>query len=95
MQAHESASVQTEAEAWEEERRISKYAENLEQLPCNRKIPMDPKQVSLFSGRFLLGFLGKKTDHGTWWSVFRIEILPFAFKVKLIVLYRFSKVCFI
>ena len=68
MQAHESASVQTEAEAWEEERRISKYAESLEQLPCNRKIPMDPKQVSLFSGRFLLG-LAKKTDHGTWWSV--------------------------
>jgi hypothetical protein len=46
MQAHESASAQTEAEAWEEERNISKYADGLEQLPCNRKIPMDPKQVS-------------------------------------------------
>jgi hypothetical protein len=45
MQTHESASTQAEAEAWEEERKISKYAEELEQLPCNRKIPMDPKHV--------------------------------------------------
>jgi hypothetical protein len=45
LQAHESAAKQTEAEAWEEERNVSKYAEGIEQLPCNRKIPMDPKQV--------------------------------------------------
>ncbi|KAG7673554.1 hypothetical protein KSW81_006756 [Nannochloris sp. 'desiccata'] len=44
IQAHESASAQTEAEAWEEERNISKYADSLEQLPCSRKIPMDPMQ---------------------------------------------------
>jgi hypothetical protein len=51
MQAHESAAAQTEAEAWEEERNISKYADSLEQLPCTRKIPMDPKQVSWLNPR--------------------------------------------
>lgn len=61
MQAHESASAQTEAEAWEEERKISKYAEDLEQLPCNRKIPMDPKQVS-WSFQRILSLLMSKTD---------------------------------
>ena len=30
---------------WQEERRVSKYAEGLEQLPATRTIPMDPKQV--------------------------------------------------
>lgn len=39
---HDSMGQQTSVEAWEEQRKISKYAENLELLPCNRKIPMDP-----------------------------------------------------
>ena len=53
LQAHDSAAAQTEAEAWEEERMVSKYAEGLEQLPCNRKIPMDPKQVGHCEDRIL------------------------------------------
>jgi len=41
--AHEAASKQEEVSVWEEERRVSKYAENLEQLPANGKvIPSDP-----------------------------------------------------
>jgi hypothetical protein len=45
LQAHDSANAQNQAEAWQEERVVSKYAGNLEQLPCTRTIPMDPKQV--------------------------------------------------
>lgn len=44
VQQHESASRQERVAAWEEERRVSKYAENLEQLPATRSIPMDPKE---------------------------------------------------
>lgn len=36
--------------AWEEERRPSKYADALEQLPPSRQIPMDPKQVQRAGG---------------------------------------------
>lgn len=38
-------SPQEKVDAWEEERRVSKYAEGLEQLPATKRIPMDPKQV--------------------------------------------------
>ncbi|KAI8100790.1 hypothetical protein M9434_005181 [Picochlorum sp. BPE23] len=44
IKGHESVSNQTSLESWEEERKISKYAESLELLPCNRKVPMDPKE---------------------------------------------------
>lgn len=43
VQEHDSAGRQEEVTAWEEERRVSKYAETLEQLPATRKIPMTPK----------------------------------------------------
>lgn len=46
IQAHDSAALQAQAETWEEVRAVSKYANDLVQLPCERKIPMDPKQVS-------------------------------------------------
>lgn len=43
--AHEAAGKQEEVSVWEEERAVSKYAENLEQLPANGKvIPSDPSQ---------------------------------------------------
>lgn len=45
LQAHESASTEEEIQAWQEDRKISKYAENLSQLPSTKRIPMDPKQV--------------------------------------------------
>ncbi|KAL4439029.1 hypothetical protein ABPG77_006966 [Micractinium sp. CCAP 211/92] len=44
VKQHESASRQEKVAAWEEERRVSKYAENLEQLPATRTIPTDPKE---------------------------------------------------
>ncbi|KAL4452659.1 hypothetical protein ABPG75_008321 [Micractinium tetrahymenae] len=44
VQQHESASRQEKVAAWEEERRVSKYAENLEQLPATRGIPMAPEE---------------------------------------------------
>jgi hypothetical protein len=37
--------MQEQVATWQEERRVSKYAEGLEQLPATRTIPMDPKQV--------------------------------------------------
>ncbi len=45
VQGHESVSNQSSLESWEEERKVSKYAESLELLPCSRKVPMDPKEV--------------------------------------------------
>lgn len=36
---------QEKVDAWEEERRVSKYADGLQQLPATKRIPMDPKQV--------------------------------------------------
>jgi hypothetical protein len=36
--AHEAAGKQEEVSVWEEERAVSKYAENLEQLPANGKV---------------------------------------------------------
>ncbi|EFN51528.1 hypothetical protein CHLNCDRAFT_33094 [Chlorella variabilis] len=44
VQKHDSASHQASLSAWHEERRVSKYAEHLEQLPATRNIPMDPKE---------------------------------------------------
>lgn len=44
-QAQESVGKKEEVASWQEERKVSKYAANLEQLPCDRKIPMDPAQV--------------------------------------------------
>jgi hypothetical protein len=38
--------MQEQVNGWQEERRVSKYAEHLEQLPATRKIAMDPKEVS-------------------------------------------------
>ena len=38
---------QEKVDAWEEERRVSKYADALEQLPATKRIPTDPKQVRL------------------------------------------------
>ena len=46
--------LQEDVAAWQEERQVSKYAENLEQLPATRKIPMDPKQVCTADGRCTL-----------------------------------------
>jgi len=40
-----SGPPQEKVDAWEEERRVSKYADGLEQLPATKRIPMDPKQV--------------------------------------------------
>jgi len=45
LQAHDSAAVQQQAETWQEERAVSKYAEDLEQITSHRKVPMDPSQV--------------------------------------------------
>lgn len=44
IQSHDSAATQAHVDAWQEERQVSKYAKDLEQLPCTRKVPMDPKQ---------------------------------------------------
>lgn len=44
VQEHASAAQQEKVDAWEEERRVSKYADALEQLPATKRIPMDPKQ---------------------------------------------------
>lgn len=44
VQAHDSARHQDEVAAWTDERRVSKYAATLEQLPATRLIPMDPAQ---------------------------------------------------
>ena len=43
-QAAESASMQEEAASWEEELRVSKYAETLEQQPAHRLIPSNPAE---------------------------------------------------
>lgn len=45
VQAHDSVAAQDTVAAWQEERRVSKYASTLEQLPATRPIPMDPSQV--------------------------------------------------
>ena len=50
LQAHDSATAQAEVVAWQEERKESKYAANLVQLPADKKIPMDPKQVRRIGG---------------------------------------------
>lgn len=42
VEAHESASKQTELATWQEDRQVSKYAATLEQLPCGAPISMDP-----------------------------------------------------
>eukprot|EP00879_Flechtneria_rotunda_P017301 GHRR01018124.1.p1 GENE.GHRR01018124.1~~GHRR01018124.1.p1 ORF type:complete len:265 (+),score=52.51 GHRR01018124.1:327-1121(+) len=42
IQAHEGASKQEAVAAWEEERRVSKYAENLPQLDTGRRISPNP-----------------------------------------------------
>ena len=47
LQGHDGMCNQTSVEAWEEQRKISKYAETLEQIPCTRKIPMNPEEVGL------------------------------------------------
>eukprot|EP01026_Neomeris_dumetosa_P037322 TRINITY_DN3020_c0_g1_i1.p1 TRINITY_DN3020_c0_g1~~TRINITY_DN3020_c0_g1_i1.p1 ORF type:complete len:892 (-),score=138.68 TRINITY_DN3020_c0_g1_i1:1653-3944(-) len=39
---HDSASTQKAVESWEEERQVSKYAENLIQEPCWRKVSPNP-----------------------------------------------------
>jgi ubiquitin carboxyl-terminal hydrolase 5/13 len=44
IQAHDSAETKAQTELWEEERRVSKYAQDLPQLPAERKIAMDPEQ---------------------------------------------------
>ncbi|KAI7836344.1 hypothetical protein COHA_009767, partial [Chlorella ohadii] len=44
VQEHASAAQQEKVDAWEEERRVSKYADGLQQLPATKRIPMDPKQ---------------------------------------------------
>ncbi len=44
LQAHDSANVEANEAAWQEERAVSKYADGLEQLPAQCTIPMDPKQ---------------------------------------------------
>jgi hypothetical protein len=49
VQAHESDKPEGMTEVWEEERRVSQYAENLEQLEegmgkWGRQIPADPSQ---------------------------------------------------
>jgi hypothetical protein len=41
-QAHESVTAQETVAAWEEERRVSKYADGLEQLDTGRKISPNP-----------------------------------------------------
>jgi ubiquitin carboxyl-terminal hydrolase 5/13 len=40
---HDSMCQQTSVETWEEQRKVSKYAQGLRLLPCTRKIPMDPE----------------------------------------------------
>ena len=42
-QAHESVTAQETVAAWEEERRVSKYADTIEQLDTGRKISANPK----------------------------------------------------
>jgi ubiquitin carboxyl-terminal hydrolase 5/13 len=37
--------LQADETAWQEERLVSKYAENLPQLPCTRNISPNPKEV--------------------------------------------------
>eukprot|EP00887_Chlorella_sp_A99_P001793 scaffold19.g1793.t1 len=44
VMAHDSASHQMDVAAWQEERKVSKYAGNLPQLEATRKVPMDPQQ---------------------------------------------------
>ncbi|KDD72920.1 hypothetical protein H632_c2732p0, partial [Helicosporidium sp. ATCC 50920] len=44
LEAHVGAAVQEGVAAWQEERRPSKYAESLEQLPRTRTIPPDPSK---------------------------------------------------
>lgn len=41
---HDSMSQQAAVETWEEQRKTSKYARDLELLPCNRKVPMNPQE---------------------------------------------------
>ena len=78
LQAHESAATQTEAEAWEEERQVSKYADTLEQLPCTRKVPMDPKQVCFFDGNSGGGGVGGGARGGVGPAMPKDSILLFA-----------------
>ncbi|KAK9828649.1 hypothetical protein WJX72_001313 [[Myrmecia] bisecta] len=42
--AHDSASAQEQVAVWEEEKRVSRYAESLPLLDSGRKIPSDPSQ---------------------------------------------------
>ena len=44
---HSALPLQENIAAWEEERKASKYADGLEQLPATRKIPMKPEEVRL------------------------------------------------
>lgn len=41
---HDSMSQQASVETWEEQRKVSKYAKDLELLPCNRKVPMNRQE---------------------------------------------------
>ena len=43
VQIHASASNQEEVQVWEEERKVSRYAESLPQLEAHRKISPNPK----------------------------------------------------
>ena len=42
VQAHDSASLQDTVAVWEEERKVSRYAEDLPQLDTGRKISSNP-----------------------------------------------------